>query len=928
MRSELYINGTRVDLKEEISASITYAISDIKDPATRNGSYSKTIKLPGTKTINKLLTHIYDIAFSTQTSGIVNFSPDFNPNLKAYIVFYIDGLQQFRGYMKLLNIYRSQQDLELIEYDVVFIGEVSNIFGALGDSKMNQLTLAEYNHTYNKTNQKATWTNINYGSGYVYPMINYGGTPPGQWDVQNFYPAIYLKTYIDKIFEYAGYTYDSTFFDSDYFKRLIIPFNGDRFTISSASIANMLFAANSNADYMDTVIIPALLSSQPNPLPFQLETSDPSNQYNTATGTFTAASPGWYDFYFTGTFKADAVTNVQLGTNLIGNVSVIYVKTSGSGTTVYPGGALAPFGLAATYTAGQNIYTKSVSSMSGQIYLSTGDTVTVKANNAIIGINHTSGTVNFTISSGATFSNRISNTTIVDGQNLEMNSALPTDIRMADFLMSVFRRWNLFIEPDKTLPNKLIVRTYTEFYESGATRDWTHKLDVSKPAVITPMGALDAIRYRVSDSDDSDYWNKLYKDKWKETYGEKHQDVVNDFLQNQNNNEFIFAPTPLVGSNSNDRIIPEIYTLTNSGQQQPIRGKLRILYWGGQRTTLNPWTYTGTQSGTSTETTWPYAGHLDDPYNPTLDIGIFLPREIYYLNTSGTTKYTTNNVYNAYHSQHISEITDRNSKILTAYFWLTPADINSLSFRDRIFIDGHYYRIQRVVDYNPITPQPTKVELLKIKNGIPFTGLVQVINGAFDDVIGEFEPPRFGGNVGIGYTGNFSTNINVGRDNYISDSATDTTVSGNSNRVGDNAQRISILASSGVTVIGGVTDVSVINTNDITITESNTTYISGCKYASGQTNVYTVSQDTTIFGAGTYYCSGNITLTMDETRLREYEVVRVYNVGSGSILLSGGGLNILHPNNQSNPTFSMAQTYETVELKLYNMSYIMTIRHA
>ncbi len=45
------------------------------------------------------------------------------------------------------------------------------------------------------------------------------------------------------------------------------------------------------------------------------------------------------------------------------------------------------------------------------------------------------------------------------------------------------------------------------------------------------MGALDAIRYVLTESEDSDYWNKFYKDKWGEIYGQKNFDVTNDFAQ-------------------------------------------------------------------------------------------------------------------------------------------------------------------------------------------------------------------------------------------------------------------------------------------------------------------------------------------------------------------------------------------------------------
>ena len=99
--------------------------------------------------------------------------------------------------------------------------------------------MSEYDHIYNKTNQTNSWatsiikngsTYVNFssgnptGEGYVYPMIDYGFGNGTSYDVRHFYPAVYVKTIIDKIFSEAGFQYESTFFTSQFFKRLIIPY--------------------------------------------------------------------------------------------------------------------------------------------------------------------------------------------------------------------------------------------------------------------------------------------------------------------------------------------------------------------------------------------------------------------------------------------------------------------------------------------------------------------------------------------------------------------------------------------------------------------------------------------------------------------------------------------------------------------------------
>ena len=60
------------------------------------------------------------------------------------------------------------------------------------------------------------------GEGYVYPLINYGLSSGESYDVEQLFPNLYVKTVLDKIFSKVSAKYDSQFFNSDFFKRLIL----------------------------------------------------------------------------------------------------------------------------------------------------------------------------------------------------------------------------------------------------------------------------------------------------------------------------------------------------------------------------------------------------------------------------------------------------------------------------------------------------------------------------------------------------------------------------------------------------------------------------------------------------------------------------------------------------------------------------------
>ena len=920
MRSELYLNDISVPLTDEINAAITYQISDIRFPQNKNGSYSKTIKLPGSKTLNQLLDGIFDVSYITQTSGVVNFTPDFNPNLKCKAVLYIDGIEQFRGYMRLININRIQSQLGKIEYEVVLFGETANIFVALGEKKLTDLDWASLDHTYNKPTQQATWTATTYGTGYVYPMINYGGVNANTWDVNNFFPATYYKEIIDKIFNYAGYSYRSTFLDSSYFKHLIIPFNGDKLTITATQQQDRLFAASTASQTSGTCN--ATTSYSLNPVIYGTEISDPGNQYDPTTGIFTATNSGYYTFYTSGVVKLDAVTTVHIGSSgILAFYDVgLYQYRGATLINNYPtAGQVQAIG--GTYTSGQTIRTFTYAGGYQSIYLIAGDTVKVRLTAGFQSNSAATGTIGIVHKTGAVFYNQVTNTNIIDGNSLLYSQAIPQDVKCRDFLAETLKLFNLYVQTDKNNPYSLIIDSYENFYSSGVVRDWTDKVDISQPFVQQPMGALDASRFRFKWSEDADKWNKYYKDKWNETFGEKYIDVNTDFVKNTITLESFFAGTPIIGSVAHDRIIPEIYSENSSGSQIPIKAKLRVLYWSGALSCVNSWTYTSSVSGSSTESTYPYAGHVDNPYIPTYDINLGVPREIYYVNPYGTTQYTDDNIYNRFHRQYYDEITDANSKIITLYAWLKPIDIFNLDFRDKIWIDGHYFRLNKIMDYDPVANKPTKIELLKIKAGVPYTRTLADLTWTYGGTIGRDTTPT-GGLIDLTSLGTATMGVTVGRGNTIVDNSDGSIIAGSTNRIGANTSNVAIFASSGVVVAAGLHNVSVIGTNDVTINQNDTVYINGTKYALGNTSIFQVNTDYTARTAGTYFINSSVTVTLNSNNLEIGDNIHFFNMDS-NVTISGGGVNIIYASNQSASSYTMTHKYESITLTYTGSNYII-----
>src|SRR3990167_155323 len=114
-----------------------------------------------------------------------------------------------------------------------------------------------------------------------------------------------------------------------------------------------------------------------------------------------------------------------------------------------------------------------------------------------------------------------------------------------------------------------------------------------------------------------------------------------------------------------------------------------------------------------------------------------------------------------------------------------------------------------------------------------------------------------------------------GINNYVASSAERVVIVGNNNTVGERAQNITILNSSGCIVAGGVVNVSIMNSSGVTVVDSNVTY---------QNNVQTSSSLNPI--SGVYTPTVSLPVNLDSMPVaQEGQWMRVGNVCtvSGSV---------------------------------------------
>lgn len=675
IRTEIYIEDERLYLDKDISTEFTYAIDDIKNFSSRNTSFSKSIIIPGNDVNNKLFGHIFQFgSANAYNQGAANVGYNFNAAKSALCIIYVDKIQIFKGVLRLLEIVI---DGDRIEYECVVFGELGGFISALGNSKLENIDFGIADQNWNHLTITDSWNNVS-GGGVYYPLIDYGQVSSGgtsgkrDWDFKAFKPALYVKQYIDKIITGSGYSYTSTFFSSNLFKRLIIPSNATTLTTDSSNA----FFSNANVQSYSTDQYPDFTV--------------------TTAGNFTLVGNA---YRYNGASALACTVNLRLDGDFT-DVSPDPAPSTDVTVSLQINGTDVASQTFSVYFEPQGFFVN----FSHTVTLNTNDTI-----NAFI----TSAATSYDISEGALWvvGDAIGQVPVGYNEPIKINNTIPKGVFQRDFFASIVKMFNLYVTEDKDKTKHLNIEPYIDYYDTAGTKlDWTYKIDHSQVIRLKPMSELNGRYFEFKYKSDVDYYNEQYFKKYAQSYGDFLEDTGYEFANEKQTAEVIFASTPLVGYTGEDKVYSTILKLSNTNVEDKTEHTIRIL----QAKKITGVTSYSIKNGATTLTTltdYGYAGHLNDPDNPTSDINFGAPKELFFVLA---TAYPTANLYNGYWSENIAEITDKDSKLLTCNVLLKESDIFGLDFSKLVYINGSLWRINKIMDYNPMDRSTTKVEFLKV----------------------------------------------------------------------------------------------------------------------------------------------------------------------------------------------------------------------
>ena len=687
------------DLYEDEDLPLTLSVDDFKNVAEKVQSYSKAFNLPSTKRNNKIFNAIFEVTRSYD--GLI-----FNPYKRTQCVLKQDGFILFEGFLRMLDVTDKEGE---ISYNVNLYSEVIALADTLKDRAFRDLDFTELEHEYNKTQIKyswndgvttgqttpITWTNSG-TSGFrtnfetlKYPFVDWNhqilvggssgsgnsatvGNPELPTLETAFRPFISIKYLIDRIFKASEFTYESAFFNTTDFEKLYMDFNW------GADNAPVVFNTSTNISRS-----PAKQTLTTSYTTLDFNSVTPPSEFGYSAGVFTAVTDNQiYNISYNMIFKNTAGEDLDVEWSING------VPTDVVNVGINP-------------TPDSYNYNGTLTTT-----LNSGDTILCKAKS-------TGSTMYLEGGSNSIAANTSSDQTTSD----TLLGTLRGELVQWDFLKGLITMFNLVTLVDEDNPNNILIEPYSDVFIPTATagntlanrgieHDWTDKIDVSEMK-LTPLTDLNRKTMFKFVEDDDDYSFNQYKNQvGGHLYGSKKFNAGNEFNILDGEDEIVaepFAATvvkPLM-SQFSQFITPAIYAM-NDDVSEGFENSPRIMYNNGIKSTGASY-YIPAQNGvTSTnETNFLQFSHLTEipTSNATPSTTIDFHFGICQLMTGVGTP-TPNNLFNLYWLPYYSELYNPNTRTMTIKVNLSPADINTFRFNDKVFIKNRVFRVNKI-DYKP-----------------------------------------------------------------------------------------------------------------------------------------------------------------------------------------------------------------------------------
>jgi hypothetical protein len=754
---------------EEVDIQSIFSLLDVTDISLRKDNI-KSIVFNGTPTNNQAFGNMFDLSRETTLGLQNNLFFNYNPLRSVVCAVYEESELVFKGSLRISGI--QVDEFGNVKYQTVITSSFIDLKTQIQDKYLTDLDFSDLKHRYNIQNITGSWSGSTeryntstsgftsvpfaWGSGYVYPMVDYGYTyvsastaTVNEWNLRNFKPAVYFKEYLNRIFaqpSLSGFTYEIR--GSQQFKdsidRLIVPDVQE----NNTSVLSGLSFTYSKSILTDFTAIRSEASSKYYMIPVN---------YGVTGGTYPAyMGSGFADLSISSAnvlmvkrdFETTMAGDVQLEIkiNRVSPFSMPYAKygyalklvkfkDAAAYTTYLAASDSNKDSLYTTLTEFRETFTPSLNPRTLYTTQKLRISKTKFLKNELVGLmiqfdNHPYTFSVKVLSDSITFPYSIndniyyslhpsSSTTVTDC----IVPIAPVNIKQFDFLKGFINQFNLVAYSSNNNFKHIVFEKYDDFnafsqagYIKTNSIDWSDKLDLMKGFTIKPNIDLPK-SYVFSHKKDDDYLNDAYYKKYNQSYGQLAFDDSYG-LRDTKKVELIFSPTPMLSETNSDRSYPALYKVEN-GNKKVSKQNIRLLFYNGLipcqkyqlkneeafastyafNTYLEADVYPQASNYLVSGITFTSTGVVPTGYTISgtviTDLHFNRPLE-YYFNASESHN-SSDNSYSCYINQ-VTELTNPNVVFLEAQFNLNEVDISNLDLRVPIYLsvddmNGAYFKI-------------------------------------------------------------------------------------------------------------------------------------------------------------------------------------------------------------------------------------------
>ena len=353
---------------------------------------------------------------------------------------------------------------------------------------------------------------------------------------------------------------------------------------------------------------------------------------------------------------------------------------------------------------------------------------------------------------------------IRSGATVGISNIIPSNLMQSTFLLNHIKQFGLVLDKDEA---GLIIKSRNTFYKEGKILNWSNKIDLSKEISIEPLAFEDRYQTLKYEPNETTHY-KNYSTVSKVPYSNFRIDTSYEF--NDSENELFKSQfnTPLISqeysqvltssgawtqTGVNRRLLflaPAMHTIDSStSARSKAEAKMTLLfkfpcitnpdyhldgYPGFNKSTRiylsddtplqitnNEFTWNAISETLTTpfldstfNNSFPYFKSISPDFLYSLEFGKNL---LYYNSEVNDVVYKEDaTIYNRLFKKWVEDRYSNNTKIVTAYVYITLAEYKKLKLNSFVIIDNTLFLLNTISDFNIIEEGLTKVELLKVND--------------------------------------------------------------------------------------------------------------------------------------------------------------------------------------------------------------------